>query len=171
MRIDLPAGDGEDYDRMWQLRPEFGRAVAAFSDAIQENTILPVREHEAARIRIAHINGCIPCSEARIADMAQYGLDDSFYEDVDDPARRGRYTERERLAIEFAERFEAGAEAFDNAFWARMRAAYASPEILDLAACCGKWMGLGRVNAVLELEVSCPIRIEPSRNHAQAPAA
>jgi alkylhydroperoxidase family enzyme len=162
-RIDIPEGAGEERQRMWRLRPELGEAAEAFSAAVQERSIVPVREHEAARIRIAHINGCEPCSGARIADMEAWGIDESFYEDVDDPGRRGRYAAREVGAIEFAERFVAGAGAFDDAFWLRLRAAFSDAEIVDLAASCAKWLGLGRINAVLGLTVSCPIRIAPSR--------
>ena len=157
--IDLPEGPGEEPRRAWSLRPEMGAAGFAYSDAIQATTTLPLGELEAARIRIAHINGCIPCSEARIEDAAAIGLDDAFYADVDDPAKRGRYSHREALAIGFAERFAAGIDTFDDAFWDEMRAAFDSGEIVELAACCGKWLGLGRVNAVLGLEVSCPIVI------------
>jgi alkylhydroperoxidase family enzyme len=144
---------------MWQLRPELGEAAEHFSAVVQDRSILPVREHEAARIRIAHLNRCVPCSEARVADMAAWDLDESFYDDVDDPALRDRYTEREVLAIEFAERFAGGPEAFDDAFWERVRCAYRNDEIVDLAASCAKWLGLGRLNSVLELSVSCPIRL------------
>jgi alkylhydroperoxidase family enzyme len=151
---------------MWRLRPEFGEAAEALSRVVQEQSIIPVREHEAARIRIAHINGCEPCSETRIDDMEKWGLDESFYEDVDEPAKRGRYTEREVLAIEFAERFAAGREAFDDAFWARLRAAYSDAEIVDLGVSVAKWLALGRINAVFDLTVSCPIRIVPSANQA-----
>jgi len=57
-RIDIPDGPGEERERMWRLRPELGQAAEALSRVVQEQSIIPVREHEAARIRIAHINGC-----------------------------------------------------------------------------------------------------------------
>jgi alkylhydroperoxidase family enzyme len=162
-RIDIPDGPGEERERMWRLRPELGQAAEALSRVVQEHSIIPVREHEAARIRIAHINGCEPCSETRIDDMDRWGLDESFYLDVDDPAKRGRYTERERLAIEFAERFAAGRDAFDDAFWGGLRAAFTDAEIVDLGVSVAKWLALGRINAVFDLTVSCPIRMAPSR--------
>ena len=110
-RIDIPDGPGEERERMWRLRPELGEAAEALSRIVQEQSIIPVREHEAARIRIAHINGCEPCSETRINEMERWDLEESFYLDVDDLAKRGRYTEREVLAIEFAERFAVGHDA------------------------------------------------------------
>ena len=161
-RIDLPDGPGEDRERMWRLRPELGAAAEALSRVVQERSIIPVREHEAARMRIAHINGCVPCSETRVDDMEAHGLDESFYADVDDPARRGRYTTRERLAIEFAERFEAGKDDFDDGFWAELRSVYSDAEIVDLGVSVAKWLALGRINAVFDLTVTCPIRMAPS---------
>lgn len=164
--IDLPAGDESESRRMWSLRPDFGAAVTAFGDAIQNGSILPVRESEAARIRIAHINQCIPCSGARMEDMARFGLTDAFYDNVDDPALRSQYSPREQLAIGFAERFAEGVAAFDDVFWERMNAAFSRAEIVDLAACVAKWMGIGRVNAVLGIEALCPIVIAAPRERA-----
>jgi AhpD family alkylhydroperoxidase len=161
-RIALAEGDGEESTRMWSLRPAMGAAASAFGASIQSASTLPIREQEAARIRIAHINGCMPCSEARVEDMTAHGLDEAFYADVDDPAKRGGYAPREALAIAFAERFAVGPQAFDDAFWSDLRTAFEDAEIVDLAACCAKWLGLGRLNAVMEIERSCPIRIPVS---------
>ncbi|SFS10357.1 carboxymuconolactone decarboxylase family protein [Sphingomonas jatrophae] len=159
-QIDLPEGPGEERERMWQLRPEMGAAADAFSAAVQDTSTLTTREQEAARTRIAHINRCIPCSDARIDDLAGSGLDEAFYEGVDAPDER--YSRRERLAIGFAERFAAGVDSFDPVFWADLRSAFDDGEIVDLAAGCAKWLGLGRINAVLDLQRSCAIRLRPS---------
>ena len=58
-------------------------------------------------------------------------------------------SERERLAAEFAQRFALDHQAMDDEFWARLRAAYADDEIADLTMCCGMFLGLGRVLAVV----------------------
>ncbi|NLR73185.1 carboxymuconolactone decarboxylase family protein [Novosphingobium sp. ERN07] len=159
-RINLPTGPGEERERMWMLRPEMGAAADAFSAAVQDRSTLTTREQEAARTRIAHINRCVPCTDARIDNMAEHGLDEAFYAGVDAPD--ARYSAREKLAIDYASRFAAGSEAFDDAFWAELRAAFDDGEIVDLTAGCAKWLGLGRINAVLDLQRSCPIRLRPS---------
>lgn len=158
-RIALPAGEGEEGARLWALRPDLGVAVHDFGDALQAGARLPVRVREAARIRIAHLNGCIPCSQTRVEDMAEHGLDEAFYADVDDPARRGEYGAREALAIGFAERFVAAPPAFDEDFWADLNAAFSAAELVELASHYAKWLGLGRLHAVMEISQSCPIRI------------
>jgi alkylhydroperoxidase family enzyme len=164
-RIDLPDGEGWDRERMWRLRPEIGEAAEHFSRVVQEQTILPPAVSEAARKRLADINHCIACQGARLPDGGTYGLDEAFYEGVSDPTRRADYPDAERLAIEFAERFAQGVEAFDNEFWTRMHGQFTDAEIVDLTASCAKWLGFGRINAVLGLVPVCqmfvPPRVEP----------
>lgn len=159
--IELPAGPGEERERMWRLRPEMGAGADHFSAAVQNHSTLTTREQEAARTRIAHINQCIPCSDARIDEMDVHGLDEAFYAGVDAPD--GRYSHRETLAIQFAERFAAGVDTFNTDFWGAMHDAFDAGEIVDLTAGCAKWLGLGRINAVLDLQRSCPIRLRPSQ--------
>ncbi|WP_313801905.1 carboxymuconolactone decarboxylase family protein [Sphingobium sp.] len=149
---------------MWSLRPDLGTAVQGFGDALQAGAHLPVRIREAARMRIAHINGCIPCSETRVEDMQRHGLTEDFYAGVDDPGGHGAYAPREALAIAFAERFAKGSVAFDDAFWAALHGVFSPDELLELATHCAKWLGLGRLNAVMEIATSCPIRISAGPN-------
>ena len=158
-RIPLPPGEGEEGARLWSLRPDLGQAVRNFGDALQDGALLPVRVREAARIRIALINGCIPCQETRVEDMEQHELNDDFYVHVAVAEKRGDYGLREALAIDFAERFCVGPSAFDDDFWAKLVTAFSSDELVELAAHCAKWLGLGRLNAVMEISQSCPIRI------------
>lgn len=57
-RIDVPEGDGPEEVRVWALRPELGMGAAALSRAVYEESVLPARVRECARMRIAQINGC-----------------------------------------------------------------------------------------------------------------
>lgn len=157
--IDLPPGDGRQ--PLWELCPELGPATDEFSRVVQECTVLPLGVAEAARMRLAELNECVICRETRVADGAAHGLDEDFYAGVGDPRQRDRYSECEALAIEFVERFVAGAAAFDDEFWERMRAAFTREEIVVLTVSAAKWLGLGRINAVLDLAVSCPVRLDP----------
>lgn len=143
---------------MWSLRPDLDVAAQAFGAALQDAARLPLRVREAARIRIAYANGCIPCSQARPQDAESFGLDENFYAHAVDPARRDDYGLREALAIRFAECFAGGVETFDDALWAELNAAFAPSELLELATLCAKWLGLGRLNAIMDISQSCPIR-------------
>ena len=64
-RIEIPEGRGDPEVRLWKLRPEMGIGAGTLSHAVYEQSILPVRERELARMRIAQINDCAICRQWR----------------------------------------------------------------------------------------------------------
>jgi alkylhydroperoxidase family enzyme len=148
-RIEFPArGLGEHVD--WALlRPEMAVGMGALSTAVYENSRLPLREREAARWTIALINDCVVCRDTRARDGAKAGVDEGFYGEVASWRTSTALSDRERLAAEYAERFALDHLAMDDPFWDRLRAAFADDEIADLTMCCGMFLGLGRVLAVI----------------------
>jgi alkylhydroperoxidase family enzyme len=148
-RISFPErGHGEHVD--WALlRPEMAVGMGAISSAVYGNSRLPVREREAARWTIALINDCVVCRDTRARDGVAAGADEGFYSDVATWRTSEALSDRERLAAEYAERFALDHLAMDDDFWVRLRAAYADDEIADLTICCGMFLGLGRVMAVI----------------------
>lgn len=154
-RIDVPA-DEDPLVHLWATKATALTAAAgALSDAVYRRSTLPLREFEAARTRIAQINDCQLCLDWRTArdvpDRAADGDDvpPELYEKVGtEPAWEG-FTERERLAAEFAERFALDHLAMDDRFWVRLRAELSDEEIADLTICCGMFLGLGRMLAVI----------------------
>jgi alkylhydroperoxidase family enzyme len=148
-RISFPErGLGEHVD--WALmRPEMAVGMGALSEAVYGNTKLALREREAARWTIALINDCVVCQDTRARDANAGGVDEGFYGEVADWRASAALSDRERLAAEFAERFALDHQAMDDAFWTRLRAAFADDEVADLTMCCGMFLGLGRVLAVI----------------------
>ena len=63
---------------------------------------------------------------------------------------------RDRLAVEYAERFALDHHTLDDAFFARLRASFTDAEVLDLTVCIGGWLALGRTLHVLGLDDSLP---------------
>ena len=156
-RLELPDGDQPEIVRVWGLRPEMGKAVQGISYAVYSQSRLPARVREAARMRIAQINDCVVCRGWRIPELAEQGVTEELYEHVDDPDA-GDYSEQERLAIEFAERFALHHRSLDDAFFARLRERFTDPEILDLTICVGNWLAFGRLTMVLDLDEACATR-------------
>ena len=148
-RISFPErGFGEHID--WALlRPEMAVGMGALSSAVYENTRLALREREAARWTIALINDCVVCQETRARDGEVAGVDERFYAEVASRRTSPALSERERLAAEFAQRFALDHQAMDDDLWERLHAAYADDELADLTMCCGMFLGLGRVLAVI----------------------
>lgn len=148
-RIAFPErGYGEHVD--WALlRPEMAAGMGALSSAVYTHSRLSVREREAARWTIALINDCAVCQDTRARAGAEAGADEGFYGEVADWRSGTALNERERLAAEFAQRFALEHLGMDDAFWARMHSAFADDELADLTMCCGMFLGLGRVMAVV----------------------
>ena len=155
--IDIPEGDADPEVRVWSLRPEMGIGAGALSHAIYEQSIVPVRERELARMRIALINGCAICQQWRSTPGAEGQLTEDEYAHVTEYASYAPYNARERLAIEYAELFALDHHAIDDAFFSRLRAAFTDAEILDLTVCIGGWVALGRTLHVLGLDDQCAL--------------
>jgi len=57
--IDVPTGEGVERLRMWAMAPAIEAGVNAFRQAVYGGeSLLSIREQEAARMRIAQINQC-----------------------------------------------------------------------------------------------------------------
>ena len=164
------------------LAPEQTGPMYDFSTAVYKHSRLPLREFEAARTAIALINGCRICQNFRSAeDVPTYleGLgedplsgvhrngpapDEEFYANIGNWRDAGIYSERERLAIDFAERFslEPDALGHDAAFWVRLKAAFSEAEIYELTVACACLVAAGRFVHVLGFDEGavCDIRKE-----------
>ena len=153
-RITVPEGAGGELVQVWSLSPELGAAVGNLSAAVYGDRLVTPRVREVARMRIAQINGCNVCLQWRFPEMAERGVTEELYAHVDD-ADAGDYSEQERLAIEYAEKFALDHRSIDDAFFARLKAAFTDAEILELTAMIGDWMAFGRLNAVLDVAEAC----------------
>jgi hypothetical protein len=111
-----------------------------------------MREGVSARWIIALVNHCAVCQGTRSKDAAEAAIDEDFYREVTDWRASEVLTEREKLAAEFAQRFALDHLAMDDAFWSRLRGAFADDEIVDLTISCGMWLGMGRAMAVIGVE-------------------
>ena len=131
------------------MRADMAAGMGALSEAVYGNSKLPLREREAARWTIALINDCVVCQDTRARDADTHGIDEGFYAEIGDWRASTVLSDREKLAAEFAQRFAIDHLAMDDAFWSRLRAAYADDEIADLTIACGMFLGMGRTLAVI----------------------
>jgi alkylhydroperoxidase family enzyme len=163
---------------LWQgHRPRMASATVALSQAVYQESTLSLREAEAARMRIAYVNGCLLCKSFRVADdlgdlMERVHSSDQapnvsdrgeaptpdFYEAVPNWRESALFSERERLAIEYAERVALAPEElpYDDEFWSRLGRHFDDGEIVDLSYSITTWIATGRFVHVLGLDGSCP---------------
>ena len=81
----------------------------------------------------------------------QQGLSDELYQSVQHYVDHPGFTDRERLAIEYAERFAIDHRAVDDELWGRLRAHFSDPELLELTVTVGFCVGMGRAFQVLDI--------------------
>lgn len=174
MLIDVPEGKDPIAFVWGELVPDIGPAAARFSGAVYAHSSLALGEFEAARLRIADSNGCVFCQDWR-TERDGATVDDGFQDEVRSWRTSAVLTERERLAIEFAERYAEdhhGLEpGVDPEFWDRMFAHYSQAEVVELAMCLGSWIAFGRLNRVFGLDVACVLPSHPQQAVRQQPSA
>ena len=124
-RIDIPDGPGGDPAMVWSLRPEMAGMVDRMITTVYQRSVLPAAEREVARMRVAQLNACGACTTFRAAEYPTYG----------------GYTERQRLAIEYAERFVIDHRAIDEELFGRLRREFSDAEVLDLTLCLAVYLG------------------------------
>src|SRR5215831_11147728 len=148
-RIDVPDGPGGDAAMVWSLRPDMAGMVQKMISTAYQSSKLPASEREVARMRIAQLNACDACATFRAPSVVDAGVTDDEYAHVEQWATWPGYTDRQRLAIEYGERFAADHRNIDDELFTRLRAQFADDEILDLTLCCAVFVGLGRTLEVL----------------------
>ncbi|HEY9371753.1 carboxymuconolactone decarboxylase family protein [Streptomyces sp.] len=154
MNIDIPEGKDPILYVWGEMVPGIGLAASNFSLSVYEHTTLGLREFEAARLRIAQINGCAFCLDWRTERDGEK-VEEEFAEAVTDWRTTDAFDQRTRLAAEYAERYALDHHALDEEFWARMTGQYSQTEIVELTMSIGSWLAFGRLNHVLGLDTVC----------------
>jgi alkylhydroperoxidase family enzyme len=139
-----------------ELVPGIGPAAATFAQAVYDHSTLGLREFEAARLRIAQINGCLFCQDWRTERDGQT-VEDGFDEAVAQWRTTDAFDDRTRLAAEFAERFALDHHGIDADLWARLHEHYTQAELVELSMCLGSWIAFGRLNHVFGLDAACTL--------------
>lgn len=156
MNLDIPEGK-DPIGYVWgELVPGIGPAASAFSLSVYAHTTLGLREFEAARLRIAQLNGCLFCLDWRTERDGQK-VEEEFAEAVSQWRTTEAFDERTRLAAEYAERYALDHHGLDEDFWTRMTACYSQREIVELSMSIGAWLAFGRLNHVLGLDAVCVV--------------
>ncbi len=85
------------------------------------------------------------------------GLGEDLYHRVAEYADIEAFSEAEKAAAEYAERFALDHTNLDDEFWARLRRLFSAREILDLTVTIAFCVGIGRTLAVLDVAHDCEV--------------
>jgi alkylhydroperoxidase family enzyme len=147
VRIDVPEGE---HPTLWATR-KLGspRLIAARDDLFDAvyfpNSPLTPRERELIRMRFVYEASCNLCGETRAArDMPGFAdeeIPEDLYEHILEYRTYPAFTERERLLLQFSERYWSDYRelCFDDEFWATFSANFSDVELADLCLLVGHW--------------------------------
>lgn len=161
-QIDVPDGKEPLTRRVWELRPQLRDATDAMTRAVFEQSELSPRLRELLRMRIAQINGCLVCMAFRDGAARDDGVDEETLRQVGSPISDDRFSARDRLVMDFAERFALAHHLIDDAYFATLREHFDDGEILDLTFCVARFLAFGRLTRVLGLDDECALVAQPA---------
>ena len=99
----------------------------------------------------------MPRATFRAPSVVEAGVTEAVYEHTAEWRTWPDFTDRQRLAAEYAERFATDHQGIDDELFGRLRSAFTDAEILDLTLCSAVFVGLGRTLEVLQITDSCAI--------------
>ena len=158
-RITLPEGNAPEVVRALSMRPELAAAVGAMDAAVWASK-LDWRLHELVRMRIAQINQCTVCLGWRTPMGVEAGATDELLESVADWRDAPGFTDAERVAIEYTERFATDSAGIDDDLVARLGQQLSAGEIVELTLVIGKYVAFGRFMQVLGLDQTCDLSFD-----------
>ena len=147
----------DDLSRASTLSPAFAKAMHSYAAAIYGPISLSMREREAVRMRIAQINQCQLCLNYRFPELANEGVDETFYEQVAQWRRGNNFSTREKLAIEYAEKFLTDHLSMDDAFFKTLKQHFSAKELFELSGITAGLLANGRLMQVLQLDQTCAL--------------
>jgi AhpD family alkylhydroperoxidase len=161
-RIALPDGDQPDIVKALVLRPAFASGVGAMNEAVFAST-LDWRLHELLRMRIAMINGCQTCLAWRTPEAIAAGVTEELLAGVADWRDSDRYSETEKIVLDFTEQFCGDSAGISDELMARLGEHFDAGEIVELTLVIGKYLSQGRFMQVLGLDQACVIPTASTR--------
>ena len=89
--------------------------------------------------------------------MAQHDLTEEDYTHVAEWATWPGYSEADRIAIEYAEKFAIDHGALDDAWFDRARTHFGDQQLHGMALMIGTWIATGRLQTIFDVHLSCPL--------------
>jgi alkylhydroperoxidase family enzyme len=89
--------------------------------------------------------------------LAQHDLTEDDYAHVSEWASWPGYSEADRIAIEYAEKFALDHLSLDDAWFARAGTHFTDEQLQGMALMIGTWVATGRLQTVFDVHLSCPL--------------
>jgi uncharacterized peroxidase-related enzyme len=133
-------------------RPEILRTMIAHFRAIMETGTVGLKLKELVIVRTSQLNNCDYCLNSHTQLARRYGWSEEQITDLANFRQRTDFNEREKAALELAERETLDSNGVDDALWERLREHFEVGEIIELAAAVGLFNYFNRFNNALRME-------------------
>jgi uncharacterized peroxidase-related enzyme len=133
-------------------RPEILRTMITHFRAVMETGTVGVKLKELVIVRTSQINHCEYCLASHSQLALRHGWSEEQITDLANFRTRTDFSEREKAALELAERETLDSNGIDDEFWARLRQHFDEGEIIELAAAVGLFNYFNRFNNSLRME-------------------
>jgi AhpD family alkylhydroperoxidase len=155
-------------------RSKLGVAWVEYWNKLLYQGTLPHKLKEMCRIKISVAHQCGYCSTVRSNVAKEEGLTENMIDDLFDYMGSTRFTEREKAALRYAERFKQGEHSIDkDEVYADLAKHFSDEEVIELGLFCAEVDGVGKFVKslnVLSWEEACELNPKLKADPAQVAA-
>jgi AhpD family alkylhydroperoxidase len=127
-------------------RTPIGLAWVEFWGKVLYGGVLPHKLKEMCRIHISMAHQCGYCSTVRSIPAQEQGLTEDLVRELRSWRTSGRFSAREKAALEYAELFKSGDHAIDSdAVYDKLKQHFSDEEIIELGMLCAQTDGVGKL--------------------------
>lgn len=147
---------GPEARRALMHRPAMADVIGIFNDVVAQSQLDP-RLHEVVRYRIAILNGCARCKAYRSPEGVAGGVTEELLSEVRHWGHSSMFTRLERAALLFADDFCKDPNLVTHETTDFLRKELGDGGLVDLTVCIAKYLAIGRLITVLDLDQSCAL--------------
>lgn len=153
-----PAETGNELLQYWNAIPDAARRLLELEFELWHRGALGPRLAELVRLAIANHTQCPVCQSLRHPAARAEGVDEQMIaslSSLDD----ARLTERERVAVAFADAFGRDHTTITDADYQRLADHFDERERAELTMLCSLFFGIGRFLETLTRDAACPLPV------------
>jgi uncharacterized peroxidase-related enzyme len=132
-------------------RPDIMRTMTSHFRAVMNTGTVEKKLKEMIVVRVSFINHCDYCLNSHTALAGRLGVTGEEIAALE-KGELGGFGERERLALEFADKLTTDSHSVTDELFARLRGHFNEGEIVEIAAVAGVFNYFNRVNNALQME-------------------
>lgn len=142
--------------QIYAWNPAIAVPFAEFMGRFRDASCLPARMVELVRLRVAFHNQCRSCMAIRYSAGAEDGVTEALVCSLERPTEAPDLTSAEKAALGFADLFATNHLAITDETFADLRTYFSDAELVDLCFQVAMFVGVGRMNAVLDMVDDLP---------------